>query len=45
MDAAAKNKFTRHSSCRRMATSQIGFPESWYSGAINWNLALRPFSS
>jgi hypothetical protein len=25
MDAAAKNKFMRHSSCRRMATSQIGF--------------------
>jgi len=34
MDAAAKNKFTRHSICRAHGHEQIGFPESWYLGAI-----------
>jgi hypothetical protein len=43
MDAAAKNKFTRHSSCRRMATSQIGFPESWYSWRHQLELGTAPF--
>src|SRR2546429_5386506 len=42
MDAAAKNKFTRHSSCRRMATSQIGSPESWYSWLHQLELGTAP---
>jgi hypothetical protein len=43
MDAAAKNKFTRHSICRRMATNQIGFPESWYSWRHQLELGTAPF--